>query len=156
MEQHIVSFPFYGEHHQKSCLALFDDDPFCDIAIARDTAPENNLTILYNDGSGNFSQTPVSIHDEVIPSITNRIQCYPNPSQQGFDISYDIPNKQGVSQLTIYNLRGQKILRTEVRDSGVFHWDGRDALQNKLPSGVYLIKIDTLPGQSTTTKLTLK
>lgn len=92
-----------------------------------------------------------------LPAIDDiRLNVYPNPSQQGFDISYNIPIKYDESRLTIFNLRGQKVLQADVRGSGVYHWDGRNTMQNQLAKGVYLIKISTSLGQSTSKKLTLK
>lgn len=139
MEQHIVSFPFYGEQKQKSCFALFDDDPFCDIAIARDTAPENNLTILYNDGTGNFFQTPVSIHDEVIPSITNRIQCYPNPCVDF--VTFKVNSAEPNTAYVIYNIKGQVVRRLLFQGQG-YQWDLTDDKSLKVVPGIYLIRND--------------
>jgi len=139
MEQHIVSFPFYGEQKQKSCLALFDDDPFCDIAIARDTAPENNLTILYNDGDGNFTQTSVLNQDDVIPSVSSTIICYPNPCKDFVCFKTNSPEPS--SSYTIYNTRGQ-IIRQFVSQGREFGWDLTDSNGLKVSSGIYLIRKD--------------
>ncbi|MEN6444888.1 MAG: T9SS type A sorting domain-containing protein [Candidatus Cloacimonas sp.] len=95
--------------------------------------------------------------DETTTEVNKiNLNVYPNPSQQGFDIFYNIPKKYDVSKLTIYNLRGQKVLQAEVSGLGVFHWDGRDTMQNKLASGVCFAKVNILLGQSSSTKLTLK
>lgn len=137
MEQYAVTFPYYGEYRQYSCLDLFNGDPFCDIAIARDTAPENNLTILYNDGTGNFFQTPVSIHDEVIPSITNRIQCYPNPCVDV--VTFKVDSAEPNAAYAIYNIKGQ-VVRRLLFQGQECRWDLTDDNGLKLGSGIYLVR----------------
>ena len=122
---------------------------------ATDEADVNLYGCIINGTS--YGEIPSSNDDFNIPAIDDiLLNVHPNPSQQGFYISYNIPKEYDVSKLTIYNLRGQKVLQEEVRGSGVFHWDGRDTMQNKLASGIYFAKVNTLLGQSTSTKLTLK
>ena len=122
---------------------------------ATDEADVNLYGCIINGTS--YGEIPSSNDDFNIPAIDDiLLNVYPNPSQQGFDISYNIPKEYGVSKLTIYNLRGQKVLQAEVRGSGVFHWDGRDTMQNKLASGIYLIQIVSTQGMNSIRKVTVK
>jgi len=139
MEQHTVTFPYYGENWQYSCLERFDDNTSYDIAIARDTAAENNLTILYNDGNGYFSQTPVSNQDEVVPSVSSKISCYPNPCKDFVNIKTNFPDHY--TTYTIYNMKGQIIRHLTAQDRE-FNWDLTDKSGSKVSSGIYLIRND--------------
>ena len=122
---------------------------------ATDEADVNLYGCIINGTS--YGEIPSSNDDFNIPAIDDiLLNVYPNPSQQGFDISYNIPKEYGVSKLTIYNLRGQKVLQAEVRGSGVLHWDGRDTMQNKLASGIYLIQIVSTQGMNSIRKVTVK
>ena len=139
MELNSVTFPFYGENWQYSCLDRFDDNASYDIAIARDTAAENNLTILYNDGDGNFTQTSVLNQDDVIPSVSSTIICYPNPCKDFVCFKTNSPEPS--SSYTIYNTRGQ-IIRQFVSQGREFGWDLTDSNGLKVSSGIYLIRKD--------------
>lgn len=139
MQQYAVTFPYYGENQQHGCLNTFDDNSSYDIAIVRDTATENNLTILYNDGNGNFSQTPVSIHDEVIPSISNRIQCYPNPCRDYIDFKSNSADTN--ISYTIYNIKGQAVIKMSLQGLE-YQWDLTDDKGLKVVPGIYLIRND--------------
>ena len=72
-------------------------------------------------------------------------QNYPNPFNAGTEIRYDLPVQKNV-KLTIYNLLGQvvKVLVDEKQDakSHVIKWDGTDFRGEKVPSGIYLYRIE--------------
>jgi len=137
MEQYAVTFPYYGENKQHGCLSRIDNNSSFDIVIARDTAIENNLTILYNDGTGNFLQTPVSNQDEVIPSINSRVQCYPNPCRDY--INFKTNSDDTSSSYTIYNIKGQAVKHMKFPGQE-FQWDLADDNGLKLESGMYLLR----------------
>jgi hypothetical protein len=72
-------------------------------------------------------------------------QNYPNPFNARTEIRYDLPVQKNV-KLTIYNLLGQvvRVLVNEKQDakSYVIKWDGTDVLGEKVPTGIYLYRID--------------
>jgi len=82
--------------------------------------------------------------DEPLPKDFRLFQNYPNPFNAGTDIRYDLPIQKDV-KLTIHNLLGQtvKVLLDKNQEAGSFyiHWDGTDSFGNKLPSGIYLYKL---------------
>lgn len=95
--------------------------------------------------------------DETTTEVNSiNIHVYPNPSQGGFYIQYQIPLRYADSILRVYNLRGQVVLQKTLFGSGEYHWDGRDEKQNRLASGIYLIQIVSTQGISTIKKVTVK
>lgn len=124
----------------KATVGRFNNDEFDDIALTRITAQQNNLTIRYCYGDGNFLETPVSNQDEVIPSISSTISCYPNPckdfvnfktSYQDYDTTY-----------TIYNMKGQVVQRLISREQE-FGWNLIDKAGFRVSAGIYLIRADS-------------
>ena len=84
---------------------------------------------------------PVEIQ---IPTDFALQQNYPNPFNPETSIRFQLPEAADVT-LSIYNLRGQLVrkLVNERKQAG-FHevtWNAKDNAGNKLPSGVYLYRI---------------
>jgi flagellar basal-body rod modification protein FlgD len=65
-------------------------------------------------------------------------------------IKYNIPDTASVSKINIYNEEGNVVLTTDA-ERGVgtheFVWDGRDFLNNPLPSGTYTVSVDSFDSQ---------
>ncbi len=82
---------------------------------------------------------------------------YPNPFNPSTTISYELIGSSNVS-ISIYNVMGQKIatLVNEFKASGSYSvvWDGMNSNGVEMPSGVYLMKLDT-DTNSITNKLSL-
>lgn len=80
-------------------------------------------------------------------------QNYPNPFNSETTIGYQLsPAGAGEVELSIYNLRGQKV-RTLVRarqPAGRYQakWDGRDDAGREAASGVYICQLRVSPGES--------
>jgi hypothetical protein len=81
----------------------------------------------------------------------NNLHNYPNPfypasasRAQNTTISYNLPQAVDSAQIIIYNLKGQKISKLkaakEAGENKIF-WDGRDANQQPVASGIYLYKL---------------
>lgn len=81
----------------------------------------------------------------VLPLEFRLCQNYPNPFNASTEIWYDLPITKSV-KLAIYNLMGQvvKVLVNETQEAGnyVFQWDGMDVRGEKVPSGIYLYRIE--------------
>jgi len=76
-------------------------------------------------------------------------------------IRYSLDGPATVSQINIFNEEGNLVFSTDAqRTAGVheFEWDGRDFLNNELPSGTYSVSIDSLDAEenvvNTTTVVT--
>lgn len=71
-------------------------------------------------------------------------QNYPNPFNPSTTIYYNI-GKNGLVELTVYNVLGQKIktLVNEVKNAGQYmaHWDGRNDAGQMVASGLYLLTL---------------
>ena len=82
---------------------------------------------------------------EALPENFRLYQNYPNPFNSGTELCYDLPLKKNV-KLTIYNLLGQmvKVLvnETQAADSYAYKWDGTDFHGERVPTGIYLYKIE--------------
>lgn len=93
----------------------------------------------------NFSAVPVS---DPTASAQLSLRAWPNPffpSCRSLTLEAKIPpgGHQPVS-LTVYNLRGQSVLVTEIGAcSTELAWDGRDRQGNLVPPGIYLIRLSS-------------
>ena len=86
-----------------------------------------------------------------VPLIQGINNTYPNPFNPIINISCAML-KSGQVTVQVFNARGQivKTLFNGAKDKGNFllQWDGTDKLDSKLPTGVYLIRMDSDSGKS--------
>ena len=82
--------------------------------------------------------------DSATPERFRLAQNYPNPFNSGTVIRFALPKNQDV-ELAIYNLTGQKVVQLVdgFRAAGQYsiNWDGRDAADRPLASGLYLYRL---------------
>ena len=82
---------------------------------------------------------------------------YPNPFNPSTTITYSIP-KDGLVRIGIYNIKGQKVMelcKSEMlRGHHKVLWDGKDANQRNVSSGIYFVKLQA-SGFSSTRKIML-
>jgi hypothetical protein len=97
--------------------------------------------------------TPIEKLDEGQPSEVSLRQNYPNPFNPSTQITFSVPEAQGVT-LDVYNMLGQHVatLANNEMVSAGSHAYNFDASQ--LSSGVYLYKLSTA-NQSVVKKMTL-
>ncbi len=83
-----------------------------------------------------------------------RLAAHPNPFNGSTIITY---NQSEGGDIEIYNIRGQKIrtLITKAKEGKII-WDARDALGNKVSSGIYFARAKTLRNSSTLKLIYLK
>jgi hypothetical protein len=68
------------------------------------------------------------------------LECYPNPFNEAVSIRYSLGDEKG-GELEIYNIRGQKVRSIHLGGKeGKTIWDARDALGNKVSSGIYFAR----------------
>ncbi|RLC45028.1 MAG: hypothetical protein DRH57_08710, partial [Candidatus Cloacimonadota bacterium] len=84
--------------------------------------------------------------DVNIPTVYKLSQNYPNPFNPETVIAYQLPEGTAV-EISIYNILGQKI-KTLVkgRIEAGYHkviWNGKDAENRHVSSGIYFYKIST-------------
>jgi hypothetical protein len=85
------------------------------------------------------------------------LNVIPNPFIYGTYISYELQSS-GKLNISVYSMSGIKVRTLENHhagkgDAGKFYWDGSDDAGNKLPAGVYLIRMTTDGKESETIKI---
>lgn len=108
-------------------------------------APSGNSTESDNIGFLWIGpQSSVEDEEAFMPDEFALFQNYPNPFNPETRITYHLAEQVRVS-LTVYNARGQavRLLADGVQDPGAYTvvWDSRDASGNRLPSGVYVYRL---------------
>lgn len=80
-----------------------------------------------------------------IPATTRLAGAFPNPARGAASVHFDLARASDVA-LEVFDLRGARV-RTLVQGAmaagrHAAAWDGRDAHGNRLPAGVYLVRMD--------------
>ena len=86
---------------------------------------------------------PVSTSDPVENQVITDLKLWPNPFQNELRIEYKVQNPQA-AKCQIFNLRGQQVREFRVDGSGKqsLSWDGKDYSGNRLPAGIYFVKLN--------------
>ncbi|MDY0325141.1 MAG: FlgD immunoglobulin-like domain containing protein [Candidatus Cloacimonadaceae bacterium] len=81
-----------------------------------------------------------------VPLVQGINNAYPNPFNPTVNITCGMV-KGGQASVQVYNTRGQlvKTLFTGTKEKGTFklQWNGTDQYDRKMPSGIYLIRMDS-------------
>ena len=105
-----------------------------------------------NDGSIAFQQGIAKLHQllaSLIPEETVLLANYPNPFNPETWIPYQLANPSEV-EITIYNARGSVVHRLKLGHqregyhtsrSRAAYWDGRNAVGERVASGVYFYQL---------------
>ncbi len=116
-----------------------------------------NNTLHYAAIDINFN--PVSINEETIPHTDVQLSNYPNPFNPTTTISFSIHEESNI-ELSIYNIKGQKITSLlNAQISAGEHsiiWNGKDANNKQVSSGIYFYKMKTGDFQETKKMMLLK
>jgi hypothetical protein len=118
----------------------------------------NNVTDIACDGDGSLwitttggvsylVQTTVPVELAVIPnSYDLQLANYPNPFNNATTINYQLPMASKV-EINIYNILGQKVvtLLSRKQQAGYYQliWNGKNEIFQDVPSGIYLLKLNT-------------
>ena len=145
----------YGENYFRSSFSNFDDNGTQDVAIIRYGIEENNLTVLYNDGNGNFLEEPVSAENHQLPITNYQLTNFPNPFNPETSIVYSLPVNFENAVIEIFNIKGEKIRTFNCQNQMPITWDGTDNYQNQVSSGVYLYRIKSVDIVSETNRMLL-
>lgn len=89
----------------------------------------------------------VPLADDVNVAPATVVSNYPNPFSGQTVLRYSLKDAAAKTELSIYNLRGQKIRRFDsVSGTAGEHeivWDGKDQSGRKIPPGIYLCRLTT-------------
>jgi hypothetical protein len=109
---------------------------YCFSPLESDTFEINFSGVTYVDG---FLEQNATDRLQLFPN-------YPNPFNPLTNIAYYLPGDARV-RLTIYNLRGEKVLELvneqQTRGWKEVPWDGKNSQGKKVASGVYFCKLQT-------------
>ncbi|HNX01934.1 MAG TPA: T9SS type A sorting domain-containing protein [Candidatus Cloacimonadota bacterium] len=127
----------------------YDGDLFYNVIWVRGFGPvyfgheesDYNVVACIVDGI-TYGTPPSSTVDEDYSNVAViQLQASPNPSNNGFDIKYQIADKSAMARLRIFNIRGQMLYQTQIRDNGTIYWN-KDDHGPRLAAGIYTISID--------------
>ncbi len=138
-----------GFHHEATRAA---EGEVCELIFAAKGEPlalhELHVQNLSDDFKNAFVHAPNAV--AAVPAAFNLYQNSPNPfhaaGKGDMLIRFDLPGAEAtVVELSIYNIAGQlvrQLLKAE-RTPGAYElrWDGRDAQQQLVPSGIYLYRL---------------
>ncbi len=125
----------------------FVDDQWVDM-VAAGILTRGGLVV---SGSAQCCETPVAIdeQEESLPAETRLTGASPNPFNPQTTISFSL-ERAGWAEISIYGLTGRRIA---VLADGTFGagthsvtWNGRDGRGRAMPSGTYIIRLETETG----------
>jgi len=137
-----------GNYHAKLHFAFFDDILYGSEAGAQGPILYGGY-LRYAAINLEFQEEwiePVSINEETVPHSVVQLFNYPNPFNPTTTISFSVAQTFSFVTLLVYNVKGQKI-KTLISDqvSAGQHsivWDGKDANNKQVSSGIYLYKLN--------------
>lgn len=109
---------------------------------------------LHEDYSKSITFTWESItpnDDPVAPAPSNVLHVYPNPFRDNVKIEMQ-DALSPISEVAIYNIKGQLVKKWEGMKGNEVLWDGKDITNHSISSGVYLVKVKQ-NGKSLTSKI---
>ena len=146
-ESQFLDIPSYGEYSRNSYCADLDGNGYNDIITLRYLyAPlSNNLSILFNDGEGNFVEDPITQTTSNFELQTSNLTCSPNPFKSRTKIKYQLSESSFVN-ISVFNLNGEliKVLTHQNQDKGThsIKWDGVENSGNPCKPGIFMVKLE--------------
>jgi poly-gamma-glutamate capsule biosynthesis protein CapA/YwtB (metallophosphatase superfamily) len=137
----------WEEWQQKTTFSdlVINPNDYYYLQIRTDEIPFNS-TIQFTHTA--YEENPVHISGNEIPTYKNAVlnYNYPNPFNPQTTISFAIKDTDGKTNITIYNIKGQKVktLIDEVLPAGshTLIWDGTNSQGRSVSSGIYFYKMD--------------
>ena len=127
--------------------ADIDGNGYNDIITIRALFYTGILTILFNDGNGNFVEEPqVGINEECIMNNEKcRLTNYPNPFNPTTNICFQLSETDKIN-LSIYNIKGaliKKLINDKIFSKGIhsIQWDGKNNKGEEVNSNVYIYRL---------------
>jgi hypothetical protein len=149
-----ISLTNYDESGRNFHAADFDGNGYNDFAIIRAlTNQTSTLELLFNDGNGSFTGTPVGMYNRLDKSTSESLSCYPNPFHESTSFEF-ILSKTAQVDLSVYDLNGRLIqCITNKKLAGGCHvikWQGHDKASILPKSNVLIVclKVDGKSCQS--------
>jgi hypothetical protein len=137
------------EERESLGLYVLEEDEWVPIAAIHDV--KNSTFKAAIDRLGAFSvlmsESAIAAETESDsrPTTFAISQNYPNPFNPMTEIKFQIPEDNHVS-IVVYNVQGQFVadLMNEHKDAGFYNvrWDGTNAAGMRMPTGVYIYRIE--------------
>jgi hypothetical protein len=145
-EPEFIPVTYFGEDSRRFHCDDLDNNGFNDIIIVRrhGSPLTANLTILFNDGQGNFVEDPIiSTQTSNFEPQTSNLSCNPNPFKTETSISFTTMTSE-ITRLQIFDLNGN-LINSLVNDNLLIDkytvkWNGRDKNGKEVNTGVYIIR----------------
>ncbi|MFZ4521730.1 MAG: FG-GAP repeat domain-containing protein [Bacteroidales bacterium] len=115
-----ISLINYHEGGRNFQSADLDGNGYNDFAVIRGMGIQmKNLELLFNDGNGNFTGTPVGMTHRENNARTTNLKCFPNPFHQNTTFEFDLEHSEQV-ELSIYDIRGNfvQVLINDMKKEG--------------------------------------
>jgi len=98
---------------------------------AQESPPSNQVEIMITAND-----------DAVAPAGETQLYAYPNPFRSDVEMGIRGAAEKGVSQIVIYNQKGQMVWRASLAESSrrPWHWNGTDLQGKPVSAGVYYLK----------------
>lgn len=126
--------------------------PTCEAAVDQEDDGGNDETDDEDSDDGNSSLEPGDTVEASGGEARLSPSIYPNPLNPRTEVSFSL-DRGGRVRVTVYDVQGRlvKTLMDEVLSPGEHRtrWDGSDQRNQPVPSGVYLIRIQTAQGEAT-------
>lgn len=155
-----IPIDYYGESTRGIHCDDLDGNGYSDIIVTRGYGGPlpANLTILFNDGNGNFVENPITrTQPSNLELQTSNLNCYPNPFKDNITIQYNL-HEDSFAELTIYDLSGKMVNKLCSKNlytgNQLLTWNGRDFNGREVQAGTYLICLNT--GRQTITQQIVK
>ncbi len=134
----------YGASFRKSVCATLDNNTFNDIVIIRGHGAvlPANITILFNDTTGNFVNNPLIAISNPLGSTENGLKSYPNPFKSETIFEFFLNEKSNIG-ISIHSISGTliKTLISEKMKGGnhLIKWNGHNLNNELCKSGTYIV-----------------
>jgi flagellar hook assembly protein FlgD len=92
---------------------------------------------------------PSDVPEEDLPALAAPLTAYPNPFNPRTTFSFSL-EKAAMARITVFSADGRPVRtiadRPFAAGPNTCSWDGRDDRGRGLPSGAYLVRVETASG----------
>ncbi len=130
-------------------MYYFDDNDYGSSLLCQ--GPNTGGQITYCSFKINFDDIVAVDEEQEVPSPKILLYNYPNPFHSSTTISFLATDLHGLSQIKIYNVKGQLVKelvpdligdRSKKLGVGEAIWNGKDENDRELPNGIYLYQLN--------------
>ena len=150
--------PFLGTGNNFELDPLFCDLDGQDVSLNGDSpclaenSPGGELVGAWGWGCPGISATP-----EELPAGVHAVSCQPNPFNPQTSVTFSLAHDEW-AEAGVFDLTGRRVevlvAGTLPRGQHTVVWDGRDAAGRDMPSGSYIVRLETA-GHVSTSKISL-